>query len=112
MSRPKKIYKTVFLTEVGAAGETKVINFKNGSRTYMSRPLAESFRQMLVDNVGFGEVKFTYNHMFYKISEVNIDGAKTLKSGDVMTVVDDGGIDFIQIHFIMDSTIEIALYLD
>lgn len=105
----EKMPTLVLLATTGAAGTTKEYNFINGSIVYYERILKSAFSYTMIDNIGAGEIRVTYNRPALSLTTY-IDGAKTLKSGDSLYVEED--VWHIKIYFVQDSTVELVLKSD
>ena len=99
----------VLLAHTGVAGTTKEYNFIDGSIVYYEIVLKNSFDFSMVDNIGAGQIRITYNRPSLEIADY-INGAKTLLSGDSMYLED--AMWHLKLYFIQDSTVEIVLKSD
>jgi hypothetical protein len=97
---------TVILYYSGTAGETKQFNFLDGSITYYEKILRNSFSYTLIDNIGTGSIRVSYNRPTLDISNY-VNGAKTLKTQDTFYIEEE--ISYLTIYFIQNSNIEIVL---
>jgi len=99
----------VILSNTGTIGTYRTYTFNNGSIDYLGSILNQSFRYVLIDNIGTGSIRVTYNRPDYDISS-SVDGAKTLSSGDSLYI--EEAIWCIRIYFISNSTVELVLNSD
>ena len=99
-----KVVKTLLYAVSSGAGTYHEINFLNKSIQYFDVPVSQAFQNILIDNIGDGDVRFTFN------SAIDITlpttGAKTLVSKDSIFFQDN--ISYIRIYFITASTIEVV----
>jgi len=104
-----KMSGCVFIPVSGSAGETHTLNFADGSITYYGKKLTQSFSYVMVDNIGSGSVRVSFD-----LSEIDltnpIAGAKTLLSRDTLHI--EELVEIVKIYFIEASTVEIAALLD
>ena len=96
----------VLLSYTGIADETKEYNFVDGSITYFEFVLKNAFDYVLVDNIGSGLVRVSYNRLALDITNYT-NGAKTLKSNDSLYMEET--VWNIKLFFVQSSTIEIIL---
>lgn len=96
----------VLLAHAGVAGSTKEYTFTNGSIRYFEKTLKNAFDYTLIDNIGSGLIRISYNRPALEITSYT-DGAKTLKSNDAFYAEEE--IWYIKIYFIEASTVEIVL---
>ena len=108
-SPTEKMPTIVLLAYTGSAGTTKEYNFIDGSVRYYERILKNSFDFTMIDNIGTGSIRITYDRPALEINDY-IDGAKTLRPGDSMYLEDE--IWHLKIYFIQDSTVEVVLKSD
>lgn len=102
---PKDLMQSFVLLSIsGNAGEYQNVNFIDGSYTYLGYKLQNAFEYILLDNIGSGLVRFTYNRPDYNIT-TSVDGSKSLKSLD--TIYFDEEIWHVRIYFEEASTVEI-----
>ena len=106
MARDKRF--SIFPVVIGSAGETKTIRFNNGSYEYFGNVINWSYENSLIDNVGDGQVRISLKPGLNMTTPV--DGAKTLKSGDALSITET--IHAISIYFIEDSVVEMILISD
>ena len=99
----------VLLAHTGTAGTTQEYNLIDGSIKYYERTLKNSFDFTMIDNIGAGQIRVTYNRPAIDITDYT-DGAKTLRSGDSLYLEDS--VWNIKIYFIQDSTVELILKSD
>jgi hypothetical protein len=97
---------TVLLYHIGTAGETKDYILTDGSITYFERKLRSSFEFALIDNLGTGSIRISYNRPALDLSNYT-NGAKTLKTGDSFYIEEI--ITSLKIYFVQNSAIEIVL---
>jgi hypothetical protein len=105
----EKMPTIALLATSGVAGSIKEYNFTDGSITYFERIFKSAFSYTMIDNIGSGEIRVTYNRPALSINTYT-DGAKTLKSGDSLYVEED--VWHIKIYFVQDSTVELVLKSD
>jgi len=108
-SPSEKMPTIVLLAAMGSVGSIKEYNLIDGSITYFERTLRNSFSYTMIDNIGAGEIRVTYNRPALSINTYT-NGAKTLKSGDSLYVEED--VWHIKIYFVQDSTVELVLKSD
>jgi len=108
-SPSEKMPTLVFLTVSEVAGTDTNFNFIDGSIRYYERILKNAFSYVMIDNIGNGTIRVTYNRPYLDLTTY-IDGAKTLKAGDALYVEED--VQNIKIHFIEDSIVEMVLKSD
>ena len=106
----EEIPTTVLLAHSGNAGTTKEYNFLDGSIKYFERTLRNSFDYTMIDNIGNGLVRISYNRPAIDISNYT-DGAKTMKSGDSFYIGDEA-VSSLKIYFVENSTVEVVLKSD
>ncbi len=99
----------VFLMNTASAGTIMGYNFINGSIRYFEKILKNSFEYTLVDNIGNGTIRISYNRPSLDITGYT-DGAKTLKPGDSLYI--EESIWFIKIYYIETSIVELILKSD
>lgn len=99
----------VLLSVSGTAGQTIGYNFKDKSIRYFEYVLDQSFTYTLVDNIGTGSIRISYNRPSLEIS-TSTDGSKTLKAGDSIYI--EESIWHINIYYIENSTVELILKND
>jgi len=109
LSPSEKQPTIVLLATGGAVGSTVQYNLIDGSITYFERILRNSFSYTMIDNIGSGEIRVTYNRPSIDITNYT-NGAKTLKAGDSLYVEEN--VWHIKIYFIQDSTVELVLKSD
>ena len=97
---------TIFLACSGLAGTTKEYTFTNSSIVYFENVIANSFDYLMLDNLGSGLIRISYNRPSLDITSYT-NGAKTLKSGDSLYL--EESIWFLKILFIEDSTVELIM---
>jgi len=105
-SSEHQVQKTIFLVRSGTTATSYEYDFMDGSLTYFETTITQSFEYLLVDNIGDGSVRIAFNKKGMDLSS-SIDGAKTLKAGDVLYIQDS--VRQIGIYFIEDSIVELAL---
>jgi|SRR5271157_76270 len=88
-----------------SAGVNHHTNFQDGSINYFGTNLKQTFRYVLVDNIGTGKIRISYNRPDMGITTPVI-GSKTLSSLDSIYLEED--IWDITIYFIEASTVEIV----
>ncbi len=109
-SNPSENMPTVVLLYgTGSPGQVKDFKFTDGSIRYFERILKNSFTYVLIDNIGTGKVRITYNRPELDISNY-MDGAKTLRAGDSIYLEED--VWHIKVFFIESSTVELVLKSD
>jgi len=108
-SPSEKMPTLVLLTTSAAAGEVKSFKFTDGSIRYYERILKNSFLYVMIDNIGSGEIRVTYNRPELDLITY-IDGSKTLKAGDSLYVEEE--VWHVKIYFIQDSIVELVLKSD
>jgi len=107
---PAEVMPTaIFLVNVASAGVTKEYNFINGSVKYFEKKLKNSFDYTLIDNIGSGSVRISYNRPSLNITGY-VNGAKTLKSGDSIYIEEP--VWYLKIYYIENSTVELVLKSD
>ena len=108
-SFPRKkhqLIKTIFLVYTETSTGQVDLDFTDGSITYFDRDIKQSFEYVMIDNIGSGQVRISFNRPGMTL--VNpINGAKTLKSGDILHL--QNSIRNLSIYFIGSSTIELIL---
>lgn len=109
LSPSEKMPTLTLLATSGMAGEIREFNFINGSITYYERVLRSAFSYTMIDNIGTGEIRVTYNRPALSLTTY-INGSKTLKAGDSLYVEED--VWHIKIYFVQDSTVELVLKSD
>jgi len=100
---------TIFLVNAASAGETKEYKFTDGSIKYFEKRLRNSFDYTMIDNIGNGQVRVSYNRPSLNITNY-INGAKTLKAGDSIYI--EESVWFVKIYYIENSTVELILKSD
>lgn len=108
-SASEKMPTLVFLSHVGSIDETMNFTFTDGSIRYFERIIKNAFDYTLVDNVGTGKIRVSYNRPNLNITEYS-NGAKTLKAGDSIYIEDE--VWNIKILFLESSIIELVLKSD
>lgn len=103
---PNQVLRTVLLSYTGAIGETVSLNFLDDSITYFNRTINQSFEDILIDNIGEGQTRVSFNKPGMVLTS-SIAGAKTLKTGDNIYVQES--IRSLDIYFIEVSTVELIL---
>ena len=100
---------TIFLAHSASAGSTKEYNFIDGSIKYFESKLKNSFKYTMIDNIGSGIIRISYNRPSLDITGYT-DGAKTLKSGDSMYL--EESVWFVKIYYVENSIVELVLKSD
>lgn len=100
---------TVLLTTTGVAGETIDYIFTDGSIKYYESVLKNAFSYTMIDNLGSGMIRVSYNRPYLDTSDY-IDGAKTLRTWDSLYIEEE--ISNIKIYFVEDSIVELILKSD
>ena len=100
---------TIILVHMGNFGVEQEYNFINGSIRYFEKRLKNSFDYTLIDNIGNGSIRFSYNRPALDITGYT-NGAKTLKPGDAIYIEEP--IWFVKIYYIENSTVELILKSD
>jgi hypothetical protein len=106
MTKSSEVSKTYIINDTGLAGEYHSLNLTDGSIKYFKAPIAHTFTSILVDNIGTGSVKISFNAPFFIIDSTTTN-AKTLKPNDTLSISDN--IEHIGIYYIANSTIEFIL---
>lgn len=98
----------VLYSVTSSTGSYVSLNFDNGSLDYFDSPIKQEFDNVLIDNIGTGDVRVSLRPNLVLTS--SIIGAKTLSSRDSLYIQES--IKHITLYFIQDSTIELILILD
>lgn len=101
-----QVVKTLFLVNSGTTDDLNEYNFTQGNVNYFSRNINQSFEYVLIDNIGDGTIRVAINKLGLTMTNP-INGAKTLKSGDVLYI--DDFIRQLSIYYVEDSTVEMIL---
>lgn len=101
----KIITEPIYCVLSSSTGNTLEINFIDGSFTYLSQKIKQTFNQLIIDNVGTGDIRFSFINGLDASSAT--DGTKTLKSGKSVSLEDT--IDYIQVYFIGTSQVDLVL---
>jgi hypothetical protein len=102
------ITKPIFLVISSSTGSTVEKRFDDGSLTYLTEAIDQTFNHLTIDNVGSGNIRFSLVDKLTISSAV--DGSKTVEDGDSLTI--DDVIRYIQIYFIATSQVELILTSD
>jgi len=102
------ITKPIFLVISSSTGSTVERRFNDGSFTYLSGTIDQTFNHLTIDNVGSGNIRFSLVDKL-TISSA-IDGSKTVEDGDSLTI--DDVIEYINIYFVGTSQVELILTSD
>jgi len=108
-SSPKlgsQVKRTVLLSRTGIIGETKSLDFLDGSISYFGGTIKQTFEYILIDNIGDGSIRVSFNKPGMTLTS-SMDGAKTLNSGDNLYIQES--IRNIDIYFIGASIVEFIL---
>jgi len=87
-----------------STGNYEEVNFLNGSIQYFDRAVKQSYENVLIDNIGYGDIRVAFRPGLDLTSSVI--GSKTIRNGDSLFIQDT--INYIQIYFIASSTVEIV----
>ena len=101
-----QIVKTLFLVNSGTTGDLNEYDFTQGNVNYFSRNINQSFEYVLIDNIGDGTIRVAINKLGLTMTN-SINGAKTLKAGDILYI--DDYIRQLSIYYVEDSTVEMIL---
>ena len=102
-------YATAILARSGPMQTYLNLNFLDGSILYLGNPITQDFKYVLVDNLGAGTIRVTYNRPSDNLTSP-IDGAKTLPTLNSMYIEDK--IWHIRIYFITASQVELVMISD
>lgn len=106
-SNPRDDYfKLSLLYDIGTAGIAKLLRFDDGSINYLGAFLKQNFMYLLIDNIGTGSIRISFNKPTLDISSSK-NGAKTLKAGDSLYIEDD--VWCVNIYYIENSEVELVL---
>jgi len=97
--------KTIFPVVSGNEGDLKRVIFIDGSYKYESSIIKQTFEYILLDNVGSGDVRFSFKQVINM--ENPIAGAKTLKRGDSLAL--SYTVELVSIYFLQASVVEMIL---
>ena len=108
--RPKdSLLRYALLVDSDSAGMTNSLIFNDGSIEYFGISIRQNFQYALIDNVGLGTVRISYNRPGIDMS-LPTNGAKTLDAKDALYIEEEvWGID---IYYETASTVEIILKSD
>lgn len=100
----RKFKESIFIIVTGNAQTTHSISLSDGSYVYRGRSVSQTFTSCLVDNVGSGLCKISFEpHIDFE----GCEGYKTLFPKDCFYI--ESTIGFIQIYFVQDSIVELVL---
>jgi len=105
-SSDQQVIGTIFLARTATAGNYVDVDLLNGNIQYFERTIRQSFEYVMVDNIGSGETRLSFNKPGMDLSS-SIDGAKTLRAGDSLYIQDS--VRHLRLYFIEDSIIELIL---
>jgi len=98
----------VLYSVTSSTGSYVSLNFDNASLDYFDSPIKQEFDNILIDNIGSGDIRFSLKPGLDLTS--SIVGAKTLISKDSIYIQEH--VTHITFYFISTSTIELVLILD
>lgn len=101
-----QVQQTIFLTQDGTSTGFHEFNFMDGSINYFGKILKQSFEYVLIDNIGTGQIRVSFNRLGIDLSSPT-NGAKTLRGGDTLFIQDSTRN--ISLYFIESSTVELVL---
>ena len=104
-----RLFATAILARSGPAKTYLDLNLLDGSILYLGNPVTQDFKYILVDNIGAGSIRVTYNRPSDDLSSL-IDGAKTLFTLNSMYIEDK--VWHLRIYFITSSQVEIVMISD
>ncbi len=99
-----RVVPTILYVVESSTGSYSEINFLNGSIQYFDRSVKQSYDNILIDNIGSGDIRVSFRPGLELTSAVI--GAKTISSGDSLFIQDI--INYIRIYFISSSIVEIV----
>jgi hypothetical protein len=99
------IVPLVIIPLSGSTGQIHQVNFSDGSIEYYGHYLRQMFRYTLVDNIGGGQIRVSYNRPDMDLT-LPVKGAKTLSPMDSIYIDED--VWAITVYFLMASTVEIV----
>lgn len=98
----------VLYSVTSSTGSYVQLNFPDGSLSYFDSPIKQEFDNVLIDNIGDGDIRVAFRPGLVLTS--SITGAKTLVSKDSLYIQES--IIHITFYFIQSSTVELILLLD
>jgi hypothetical protein len=101
-------FSNVLYSITSSTGSYVSLNFDNASLQYFDSPIKQEFDNVLIDNIGNGDIRISLRPGLILTS--SITGAKTLVSKDSLYIQES--ITHITIYFIGTSTVELILILD
>lgn len=104
----QKRLSNVFYSVTSSTGSYVHLDFPNGSLSYFDSPIKQEFDNVLIDNVGTGDIRFSLKPGLVLTS--SIIGAKTLIAKDSLYIQEH--VTHLTLYFISSSIVELVLILD